>query len=85
MNRRTAVFTQSLLALALLATPALAQDDEALKKDLTAPDTVRRPRLTWSSRARPTAPFDNREFGPNPNASSAQQISVHRESILWTL
>jgi hypothetical protein len=36
MNKRTALFTPSLLALALLAAPALAQDDEALKKDLTA-------------------------------------------------
>ena len=36
MNRRTALFAQSLVVLALLAAPAFAQDDEALKKDLTA-------------------------------------------------
>ena len=36
MNRRTVIFAQSLLVLALLAAPAFAQDDEALKKDLTA-------------------------------------------------
>ena len=36
MNTRTAALAQSLVALALLAVPALAQDDEALRKDLTA-------------------------------------------------
>ena len=36
MNRRTVVFAQSLLALALVAAPSFAADDEALKKDLTA-------------------------------------------------
>ncbi len=36
MNRRTVVFAQSLFALALVAAPSFAQDDDALKKDLTA-------------------------------------------------
>ena len=36
MNRRTVVFAQLLFALALIATPSFAQDDEALRKDLTA-------------------------------------------------
>ena len=36
MNRRTAVLVQSLVVLALFAVPALAQDEEALKTDLTA-------------------------------------------------
>ena len=36
MNRHTAVFAQSLVVMALFAAPALAADDEALKKDLTA-------------------------------------------------
>ena len=36
MNRRTVVFAHSLLALALVAAPSFAQDDEALRKDLTA-------------------------------------------------
>ena len=36
MNRRTAVFAQLLVMMALYASPALAADDEALKKDLTA-------------------------------------------------
>ena len=36
MNRRTAVLAQSLVVLALFAVPSLAQDEEALKKDLTA-------------------------------------------------
>ena len=36
MNRRTLAVVQSLFVLTLLAAPALAQNDEALKKDLTA-------------------------------------------------
>ena len=36
MNTRTAPLAQSLAVLALFAVPLLAQDDEALKKDLTA-------------------------------------------------
>ena len=36
MNRRTAVLLQSLVVLALFAVPSVAQDEEALKKDLTA-------------------------------------------------
>ncbi len=36
MNRRTAVLAQSLVVLALFAVPSLAQDEEALKTDLTA-------------------------------------------------
>jgi len=36
MNRRTAVLVQSLVVLALFAVPTVAQDEEALKKDLTA-------------------------------------------------
>ena len=36
MHTRTAVLAQSLVALALFAMPASAQDEEALKKDLTA-------------------------------------------------
>ena len=36
MNRRTAVLVQSLVVLALFAAPSFAQDEEALKKDLTA-------------------------------------------------
>ena len=36
MNRPTVTVAQSLLALALLAAPSFAADDEALKKDLTA-------------------------------------------------
>ena len=36
MNRRTIVLAQSLLVGALFASPALAADEEALKKDLTA-------------------------------------------------
>ena len=36
MNRRTAVLLQSLVVLALFAVPSAAQDEEALKKDLTA-------------------------------------------------
>ena len=36
MNRRTKVLAQSLVVLALFAVPSFAQDDEALKKDLTA-------------------------------------------------
>jgi hypothetical protein len=36
MNRRTVVFAQSLLVLALFAAASFAADDEALKKDLTA-------------------------------------------------
>ena len=36
MNRRTAVLVQSLVVLALFAVPSVAQDEEALKKDLTA-------------------------------------------------
>ena len=36
MNRRTVVFAQSLLVLALFAGPSFAPDEETLKKDLTA-------------------------------------------------
>ena len=36
MNRRIAVFAQSLFLLAVFAAPAFAGDDEALEKDLTA-------------------------------------------------
>ena len=36
MNTRTAVLLPSLVVLALFAVPSFAQDDEALKKDLTA-------------------------------------------------
>ena len=36
MNRGTVVFAHSVFALALCAAPAVAQDDDALKKDLTA-------------------------------------------------
>ena len=36
MNRRTAVLHQSLVVLAFFAVPSLSDDDEALKKDLTA-------------------------------------------------
>ncbi len=36
MNRYTARFAHSLFVLTLLAAPAFAQDDETLKKDLTA-------------------------------------------------
>ena len=36
MNRRTAVLVQSLVVLALFAVPSFAQDEEAIKKDLTA-------------------------------------------------
>ena len=36
MNKRTVVLAQSLFMLALFAVPSFAQDDEALKKDLTA-------------------------------------------------
>jgi hypothetical protein len=36
MNRRTVVLAQSLFVLALFAVPSFAQDEEALKKDLTA-------------------------------------------------
>ena len=36
MNRRTAVLAQSLVVLALFAVPSFAQDEEALKTDLTA-------------------------------------------------
>ena len=36
MNRRTAVLAQSLVVLALFAVPSLAQDEDALKTDLTA-------------------------------------------------
>ena len=36
MNRRTAVLAQSLVVLALFAVPSRAQDEEALKTDLTA-------------------------------------------------
>jgi hypothetical protein len=35
MNKRTVVLAQSLFVLALFAVPSFAQDDEALKKDLT--------------------------------------------------
>jgi hypothetical protein len=36
MNTRTATLAQSLVVLALFAVPSSAQDEEALKKDLTA-------------------------------------------------
>ena len=36
MTRRTIVSAQSLLVMALFASPSFAADDEALKKDLTA-------------------------------------------------
>jgi len=36
MNQRTSVLTLTLFVLALFAQPLFAQDDEALKKDLTA-------------------------------------------------
>jgi hypothetical protein len=36
MNRRIRTFAYSLLVAGLLATPSYAQDEEALKKDLTA-------------------------------------------------
>ena len=36
MHKRTATLAQSLVVLALVAVPASAQDEEALKKDLTA-------------------------------------------------
>jgi hypothetical protein len=36
MNKRTVVFAQSLLVLALFAGPSFAADEETLKKDLTA-------------------------------------------------
>jgi hypothetical protein len=36
MSRRTAVLAQSLAVLALFAVPSLAQDEDALKTDLTA-------------------------------------------------
>ena len=36
MNQRTAVLAPSILVLALFAVPSFAQDEEALKKDLTA-------------------------------------------------
>jgi hypothetical protein len=36
MNQRTAVLAPSLFVLALFAVPSFAQDEEALKKDLTA-------------------------------------------------
>ena len=36
MNTPTAVLTRSLVVLALFAVPSFAQDEEALKKDLTA-------------------------------------------------
>ena len=36
MNRRTAVLTQSLLVAVLFAAQSPAEDEEALKKDLTA-------------------------------------------------
>ena len=36
MNRCTAVLVQSLVVLALFTVPSFAQDEEALKKDLTA-------------------------------------------------
>jgi len=36
MNKPTAVLTRSLFVLALFAVPSSAQDEEALKKDLTA-------------------------------------------------
>jgi hypothetical protein len=36
MNKRTVVLAQSLFVLVLFAVPSFAQDEEALKKDLTA-------------------------------------------------
>jgi hypothetical protein len=36
MNERTAALAQSLLMLTLFAVPSAAQDEEAIKKDLTA-------------------------------------------------
>ncbi len=36
MNRLTAALAQSLIVTAFVTAPSLAQDDEALKKDLTA-------------------------------------------------
>jgi hypothetical protein len=36
MNQRTAVLAPSLFVLALVAVPSFAQDEEAIKKDLTA-------------------------------------------------
>ena len=36
MNQRTAVLALSIFVLALFAMPSFAQDEEALKKDLTA-------------------------------------------------
>jgi hypothetical protein len=36
MNKPTVVLAQSLFVLALFAVPSFAQDEEALKKDLTA-------------------------------------------------
>ena len=36
MNRRTAVLLQSLVVLALFAVPSVVQDEDALKRDLTA-------------------------------------------------
>ena len=36
MNRRSAALAQSVVVLALFAVPSSAQDEEALKKDLTA-------------------------------------------------
>ena len=36
MNPRTAVLAPSLFVLALVAVPSFAQDEEAIKKDLTA-------------------------------------------------
>ena len=36
MNRRTAVLHQSLVVLAFFAVPSVAQDEDALKKDMTA-------------------------------------------------
>jgi hypothetical protein len=36
MNKRTVVLAESLFVLALFAVPSFAQDEEALKKDLTA-------------------------------------------------
>ena len=36
MNQRTAVLAPSLFVLALVAVPSFAQDEEAIRKDLTA-------------------------------------------------
>ena len=36
MNQRTAVLAPSIFALALFAVPSFAQDEEALRKDMTA-------------------------------------------------